>query len=165
MNGIISNYFMQFQELNNKQWNMVEPHLPKPAHTGRSRSDDRMVLNGIIYVLISGCRWSEMPKIYGDDSTANLRLRKWQEIGVWKKILKCAIKSAHKSGKINLQKISVDSSSIPAKKGGCNVTGYDGFKRISGTKIHVAVEQTGLSISIIMSSANEHNSTKFIDVM
>ena len=57
-----------------------------------------------------------MPKIYGDDSTANLRLRKWQEVGVWKKILKCAIKSAHNSGKINLQKISVDSS-IPAKKG------------------------------------------------
>ena len=57
-----------------------------------------------------------MPKKYGDDSTANLRLRKWQEIGIWKKILKCAIKSAYLSAKINLQKISVDSSSIPAKK-------------------------------------------------
>ena len=39
------------------------------------------------------------------------------------------------------------------------------FKRITGTKIHVAVEQTGLPISIVMSSANEHDSTKFIDVM
>jgi len=36
---------------------------------------------------------------------------------------------------------------------------------ITGTKIHVAVEQTGLPISIVMSSANEHDSTKFIDVM
>ena len=27
------------------------------------------------------------------------------------------------------------------------------------------MEQTGLPISIIMSSANEHDSTKFIDVM
>ena len=108
---------MKFQELNDKQWNMIEPHIPKPASTGRPRSNDRMIINGIIYVLISGCRWSEMPKRYGDDSTANLRLRKWQEVGVWKKILKCAIKSAHNSGKINLQKISVDSSSIPAKKG------------------------------------------------
>ena len=117
MNDTISNYFMQFQELNNKQWNMIEPHIPKHAHTGRPRSDDRMVLNGIIYVLISGCRWSEMPKIYGDDSTANLILHKWQQKGIWKKILRCAIKSAHSSGKINLQKISVDSSSISNKKG------------------------------------------------
>jgi len=96
---------------------MIKQHIPKPAHTGRPRSNDRMILNGIIYVLISGCRWSEMPKIYGDDSTANLRLRKWQQKGIWKKILKCAITSAHKQNKLNLQKISVDSSSVPNKKG------------------------------------------------
>jgi len=108
---------MKFQELNDKQWSMIKSHIPKPAHTGRPQSNDRMTINGIIYVLISGCRWSEMPTRYGDDSTANLRLHKWQELGVWKKILKYAIKSAHSSGKLNLQKISVDSSSIPNKKG------------------------------------------------
>ena len=117
MNDNIPNQSMQFIELNDNQWKMIEQHIPKPAHTGRPKSNDRMILNGIIYVLISGCRWSEMPKMYGDDSTANLRLHKWQQKGIWKKILKCAIKSAHKSGKINLQKISIDSSSIPAKKG------------------------------------------------
>ena len=58
-----------------------------------------------------------MPKIYGDDSTANLRLHKWRQKGIWKNILRCAVKSAHKQA-INLQKISVDSSSISNKKGG-----------------------------------------------
>ncbi len=58
-----------------------------------------------------------MPKRYGDDSTVNLRLRRWQDLGVWKNILRGAIASAHNQNKINLQKISVDSSSIPAKKG------------------------------------------------
>ncbi len=108
---------MKYQELSDKQWNMIKQYIPKPAKTGRPRSNDRMILNGIIYVLIAGCRWSEMPKRYGDDSTANRRLNKWQQKGVWQKILSSAIKSAHKSGKLNLQKISVDSSSIPAKKG------------------------------------------------
>ena len=42
--------------------------------------------------------------------------------------------------------------------------GYDGFKRITGTKIHVA-EQNGLPISIVISSANEHDSTRLIDVV
>ncbi len=113
---LVSKLYMKFTEITDKQWDMIEPLLPKPAATGRPRSNDRMVLNGIIYVLSSGCRWSEMPKIYGDDSTANLRLRKWQEFGIWKKILGCAIKSAHRQGKINLEKISIDSS-IPSKKG------------------------------------------------
>ena len=46
-----------------------------------------------------------------------------------------------------------------------DITGYDGFKRISGTKIHVAVEQNGLPVSIVIGPANEHDSARFIDVM
>ena len=96
---------------------MIQQHVPPPAKTGRPRDEDRKIINGIIYVLISGCRWAEMPKIYGDDSTANRRLHLWQQKGIWKKILKSAIAAAHSSGKINLQYISVDSSSISNKKG------------------------------------------------
>ncbi len=114
---LVSKLYMKFTEITDRQWDMIEPLLPKPAATGRPRSNDRMVLNGIICVLVSGCRWSEMPKTYGDDSTANLRPRRWQEFGIWKKILGRAIKSAHRQGKISLQKISIDSSSIAAKKG------------------------------------------------
>ena len=108
---------MQFTELLDKQWGIISKHIPKPAKTGRPRSDDRKTINGIIYVLIAGCRWNEMPKRYGDDSTANRRLNRWQQSGIWKKILSEIIKSAHRSGKLNLQKISVDSSTIAAKKG------------------------------------------------
>jgi len=42
---------------------------------------------------------------------------------------------------------------------------YDGFKRITGTKIHVAAEQNGLPVSLIIGPANQHDSTKFVDVM
>ena len=108
---------MQFQELSDKQWSRIKPHLPKPAKTGRPRCDDRTIINGIIYVLISGCRWREMPDRYGSKSTAHLRLQTLQKRGTWKKILTNAIKSAHKQNKLKLQKISVDSSSISAKKG------------------------------------------------
>ena len=43
--------------------------------------------------------------------------------------------------------------------------GYDGFKRITDTKIHIAVDEDSLPISIVISSANKHDSTKFVDVM
>ena len=64
-----------------------------------------------------------------------------------------------------MQNISIDSSSIAAKKKGRDEIGYDGFKKILGTKVHVAVESNGLSISIRTSSTNQHDSTKFIDVL
>ena len=49
--------------------------------------------------------------------------------------------------------------------GGRDEIGYDGFKKILGTKVHVAVESNVLPISIRTSSANQHDSTKFIDVL
>jgi hypothetical protein len=58
----------------------------------------------------------DVPKLFDDDSTANLRLRKWQQNKTCKNILSDTIKSAHFSGKMQLQKISVDSSTISAKK-------------------------------------------------
>ncbi len=94
---------------------MIETLLPKPAATGRPRGNDRMVLNGIICVLVSG--WGGMPKTCGDGSAASPRPRRWQGFGIWKKILGRAVKSAHKSGRIDLQKISTDSSSVLSKKG------------------------------------------------
>ena len=43
--------------------------------------------------------------------------------------------------------------------------GYNGFNRISGTKIHAAVEQNGLPVSIVVGPANQHDSTRFVDVV
>jgi transposase len=45
-------------------------------------------LNGILYVLTTGCRWMDMPIKYGSYKTAWRRLKKWQDEGVWDKILK-----------------------------------------------------------------------------
>ena len=111
---------MKFQELIDKQWSVIEKHIPSPAKTGRPRCDDRTTINGILFVLTTGCRWEDMPKRYGTKSSAHLRFQNLQQKGVWKKILSELIKSARRQDKINLQKISVDSPSIPAKKGATN---------------------------------------------
>ena len=107
---------MKFTEITNSQWNTIQPHLPKPAKTGRPRTDDRTTINAIMFVLITGCRWIDLPARYGSKSSAHRRFQDFQQKGIWKKILKCAIVSAYKQNKINLQKISVDSLSVPNKK-------------------------------------------------
>ncbi len=43
--------------------------------------------------------------------------------------------------------------------------GFDGLERISGTKIHVAVESNGLPISITTGPGNVHDSAKLIDAI
>ena len=106
-----------FKELTDTQWDTLKPHLLKHAATGRPRADDRTTINAIMFVLVTSCRWIDLPVQYGLKSSAHRRFQDFQQKGIWKKILKCVIVSAHKQNKINLQKISVDSSSIHSKKG------------------------------------------------
>jgi transposase len=102
---------MEFRELSDFEWDVVRPFLPPRSRVGRPRADDRMVLNGILYVLITGCRWMDMPLEYGSYKTVWRRLKKWQDEGVWDSIFK-ALASIREHGIV-----SVDSSTVEAKKG------------------------------------------------
>jgi len=103
---------MEFREVSDGEWEVIKSLLPPRSRVGRPRADDRMVLNGILYVLVTGCRWMDMPLKYGSYKTAWKRLKKWQDEGVWDRIFK-ALASIREHGVI-----AVDSSTVEAKKGG-----------------------------------------------
>ena len=54
---------MEFRELSDDEWGIIKPLLPPRFRVGRPRADDRRVINGIVYVLTTGCRWMNMPPI------------------------------------------------------------------------------------------------------
>ena len=53
------------EELQEEQWALVEPLLPKRPRRadgrGRPRCEDRAMLNGILWILRSGARWQDLP--------------------------------------------------------------------------------------------------------
>jgi transposase len=105
---------MGSRELSDFEWDVTRPLLPPMSSVGRPRADDRMVLNGILYVLTTGCRWMDMPLEYGSYKTAWKRLKKWEEMGIWDSIFKAlASNREHRT-------VSVDSSTVEAKKGGAS---------------------------------------------
>ena len=61
---------MEFRELSDWEWGLIEPLLPPKPRVGRLRADDRRVVNGILYVLTTGCRCMDMPAEYGSYKTA-----------------------------------------------------------------------------------------------
>jgi transposase len=71
---------MEFCELSD-EWGVIKSLLPPKSKVGRPRADDRRILNGILYVLTSGCRWMDMPPEYGSYKTAWRRLKRWQDEG------------------------------------------------------------------------------------
>ena len=79
---------MEFRGLSDFEWGVVRPFLPPRSRVGRPRADDRVVLNGVLYVLTTGCRWMDMPLEYGSYKTAWKRLKKWQEMSIWDSIFR-----------------------------------------------------------------------------
>jgi transposase len=108
---------MMFTELSDEQWKVIEPHLPPPARTGRPRNDDRVTIDGIVYVLTTGCRWMDMPTKYGSHKSVWERHKNWGLDGTWKRVMDALVAKGYSMGIINMDSLSVDSSTVPAKKG------------------------------------------------
>ncbi len=57
-------------DLTDAEWVIVEPMIPPARHGGRKRSVNvREVLNGIFYILWTGCQWKALPKDLPPKST------------------------------------------------------------------------------------------------
>lgn len=106
------------QELTDEQWAVLAPLLPPPARTGRPRADDRRTLDGILYVLFTGCRWQDIPPRYGSGKTCWHRLRRWQREGVWDRLWHALLATLDQRQRLDWNHVVLDSSTVPAKKGG-----------------------------------------------
>ncbi len=108
---------MGFGELTDAQWEFIKPLLPPQPKISRKRADDRKTINGILFVLVSGSRWRDMPDRYGSYVTAWRRLKRWTEEGIWEKILSSVQDRAYRSGDLDLDVVAIDSSLVEAKRG------------------------------------------------
>ena len=65
-------------DLTEAEWAIVAPMIPPARHGGRRRSVNvREVLNGIFYVLWTGCQWKALPKDLPPKSTVHDYLELW----------------------------------------------------------------------------------------
>jgi len=74
-------------DLTDAEWALVAPLIPPAKHGGRKRSVDvREVLNGIFYVLSTGCQWPALPKDLPPKSTVHDYFDLWGWDGTLERI-------------------------------------------------------------------------------
>ena len=66
-------------DLTDDEWALIEPLLPaaKPGG-GKRKQDMRAVMNGIMYILSTGCQWRYLPKDFPPRSTVHNYFIWWQ---------------------------------------------------------------------------------------
>jgi|DewCreStandDraft_3_1066083.scaffolds.fasta_scaffold00171_4 transposase len=133
-------------DLTDAQWEAIRPLLPPQRGRGRPRADDRRTLNGILYVLRTGCRWEGMPRRYGGPVTCRRRLRRWQREGVWERLWRAYLALLERQW----TQAFPDGTFVPAKRGG-EAVGVT--KRGKRSKLMLVTEGQGLPIEGMVAGA------------
>ena len=64
--------------MTDNEWSWIELLIPPAKRGGRRREVDvREILNGIMYVLSTGCQWRYVPKDLPPKSTIHGYLQRW----------------------------------------------------------------------------------------
>ena len=123
----------------------------------------RAALEGILFVLDTGCRWRDLPEQLGCGSghTAWRRLREWQDAGVWDRLHQLVLDELSNIDELDWTRGCIDAVSVRSKKGG-ELTGRSPTDRgEAGSKYHVLCDANGLPLHIMLSAANTHDSMLF----
>jgi len=98
-------------------WAEVQPLLPpeKPVGTrGRPVVPYRRVLDGILYVLRTGCQWKAVPRAFGSGSTVHARFQEWVESGTWERLWADQLQRYDTAHGIGWDWQSADSATVPS---------------------------------------------------
>jgi transposase len=105
-------------------WKKIEPLLPKHVNThkfggGRPRADDRACMDGIFFVLRTGCQWNALNETgICSSSTAHLRFQEWTAAGVFQKLWAMSLEDYDQLKGIDWSWQSMDGAMTKAPLGG-----------------------------------------------
>lgn len=152
------NYFQVPDEL----WHSVKQHLPPAVERtgpGRPRASDRAVLNGIWYVLWTGCQWKAIAREWFgvSSSVIHQRFETWQEQGVFEGLMQAMVAFYQAARQVGWEWQSIDSKTAPAPLGGQETGRNPTDRGKQGSKMHLLVDERGAPLSLCVSGANVHD--------
>ena len=115
------NYLPTIRRIPDALWDVFKKILPRekpPKTVGRPIVPYRKVLDGILYVLRTGCQRKMLPKEYGSGSVCHRRFQEWNKLDLFKNAWIKLLESYDAKIGINWTWQSLDSISIKSPLGG-----------------------------------------------
>ena len=106
-------------------WELIEPLIPvrekkvHPLGCHRPRIPDRKVLNGIFFVLRTGCQWKALDATgICSGSTAHARFQEWQKAGFFARLWESALCDYDELKGLDWEWLALDGAMTKAPLGG-----------------------------------------------
>lgn len=116
-------------DVTDPEWKLLRPLIPPAKRGGNRRTVDvREVVNGVMYILSSGCQWAALPTDLPPRSTVNDYFRRWDDDGTLDRMhhalyVQCREQAGREASPTAA---IIDSQSVKsAEKGGTRLTRRD----------------------------------------
>lgn len=144
-------------DLKDSEWALIEPLIPPAKPGGRPRKTVmRSVINGIFYLLQSGCPWGFLPKDFPPKSTVHHYFKRFKDDGTWAHIHDELYRQTRTlEGREESPTYAIiDSQSVKTGPDAREMVGFDAGKKIKGRKRHILVDTLGLILKCEVHSAS-----------
>jgi len=146
--------------LRDAEWALIAPLIPPAKRGGRRREVDvREVMNGVLYVLETGCQWRALPKDLPPKSTVHdylMLLGLGRHAGARpSRALPHDPGLGRPRGKPERRSDRQPERERRGKRGArIDPPGYDAGKKIKGKKRHLLVDTLGLILNVVVHAAD-----------
>ena len=137
-------------QVSDELWANIQPLLPKHVNThrfggGRPRADDRKCMNGILFVLRTGCQWNALNATgICPRGTAHDRFQKRVQAGVFRKFRQAGLSEYDNLKGVDWSWQSMDAAMTKAPLGGEKKVGPNPTDRAkSGVKRSLPTDLMG----------------------
>lgn len=141
------------------QYNWLAAALPEPVSKTKQLIPNDELLNGILFVLKTGCRWQDIPSSICSHgySTCWRRLNFWSKRGALKLTWQRILVQLDHEGKIDLSLGNMDGTLVQAPQ--YAGVGYDSQHHRYGTNISLLTEKNGLPLVSMTFKGNRNDIT------
>ena len=146
-------------DLTNEEWSLIGPLIPPAKRGGNKRTVDvREVVNGVMYILSTGCQWRALPKDLPPRSTVNA----YSPLELGRNARSYPPRALCEMPRNSRTRRQPDSGhhrqpkrEERGKRGrSIDACGYDAGKKIKGKKRHVLVDTQGLLMHAVIHAAD-----------
>jgi transposase len=73
--------------LSDEQWGRMAPLIiGRPDQRGSTGRDNRMFVEGVLWVVRTGSPWRDLPEVFGGWNSVFRRFSRWSAKGVWRRM-------------------------------------------------------------------------------
>ena len=145
-------------------WERLSPklpvHVPKahPLGCHKRRVPDRQVLDGIFFVLRTGCQWKALSATgICSGSTAHARFQEWVQAGVFAHLWNVALQDYEELIGLDFDWMALAASLHKAPLGGKKTGPNPTDRAKGGVKRSLLTEARGIPVGLVLEGANRHD--------